>query len=482
MKTYDQRKQCVEAYLKKAKARKFAWNCIKTVASATCLVAIVIGLLHIPYGRQNAAVIPTENSSKPAQTHSTGVPTEPTVPTGTQVPPDDTTPNNTEPSTDTRESMVVKIWVPEENGLVDLMYAQIQRFNETMQCDVRIEATIEAVFPGDVDYYLTADMHNGADLFCIHQEDMSNMMELCLLQQLSTESNYWIKENHHAFAYSVVYSDQNAYAFPMNLENSYVLYYDKSVISPEDVDSLESIIAACEASGRKFSYSIDNGYYLSAFFFATGCHSKWFMKNGEFVGLDDTFDSEEGLIALQGVMKLLSSDCFQSPGNSNISYEECYKQSAAIVDGLWNHEMIGGIFGDNLGVACLPSFTVDEKSYSLRPFGNSVLMGIKPQTDPLRLQVLEELAKFLQSEDCQAERYAQFEGMIPTHYDAQGTITDLQVTVQIAQFFNAEPISYRHGSWYDVTSQIAGRLQNGEAPADILAWYSDSMDKILGGT
>ncbi len=471
MKTYDERKRSI---MKKAGVRRWMRRALFSTTAMVCAFALFIGVPQLLINGGFALLVP--QNTAPSDTSGT-VLDGTTGPINT-IP---SQPNSTDPSTDTREKISVKIWVPEEDGLADLMYAQIQRFNETNQCDVEIDATVECVNPYEVDYYLAADPQNGADLYCFYQEDLSKMIELGLLQQLSTESNHWIKENHHEFAYSVVCSDQNAYAFPMNLKDSYLLYYDKSVISPDDVDSLESIIAACEDSGRKFSYNLDNGYYLSAFFFATGCHSRWFMENGEFVALDDTFDSEEGQIALQGVMKLLNSGCYQSPGNSSLSYEECYKQSAVIVDGLWNYEMISGIWGDNLGVACLPSFTVDGTSYTLRPFGSAAVMGMKPQTDSHRIQVLEKLARFLQSGVCQAERYAQVESMIPTHYGARENITTVHASMQFAQFFDAEPISDRHGSWYDVTSQLAGRLQNGEAPADVLAWYSDSMDKILGG-
>lgn len=81
MKTYDERIKAIGA---KARRRKIVSACIKTAASTLCLVAIIIGLMHIPYGSSNVGVNPTNPTNRPTVTNPptmTTVPTVPTVPT-----------------------------------------------------------------------------------------------------------------------------------------------------------------------------------------------------------------------------------------------------------------------------------------------------------------------------------------------------------------------------------------------------------------
>lgn len=81
MKTYEDRMISIQ---KKAKRKKFVRTCIKTAASTLCLVAIIVGLMHIPYGSSNVGVNPTNPTNRPTVTNPptmTTVPTVPTVPT-----------------------------------------------------------------------------------------------------------------------------------------------------------------------------------------------------------------------------------------------------------------------------------------------------------------------------------------------------------------------------------------------------------------
>ena len=78
MKTYEDRMISIQ---KKAKRKKFVRTCIKTAASTLCLVAIIIGLMHIPYGSFQVGVSPTHTSNNRPTDIFTTVPTYPTLPT-----------------------------------------------------------------------------------------------------------------------------------------------------------------------------------------------------------------------------------------------------------------------------------------------------------------------------------------------------------------------------------------------------------------
>ena len=44
------------------------------------------------------------------------------------------------------------------------------------------------------------------------------------------------------------------YGYPMTADNGYFLYYDKSVLTEEDVQTLDGILAAAEKAGKKVQH------------------------------------------------------------------------------------------------------------------------------------------------------------------------------------------------------------------------------------
>ena len=87
--------------------------------------------------------------------------------------------------------------------------------------------------------------------------------------------------------------------------SSVIMYYDKSVITDAThLTSMESLIADCEAAGKKWSFEMEtSAWYLASFFFGTGCHSNWTTdSSGKFTAVDDTFDSDKGIIAARAMI------------------------------------------------------------------------------------------------------------------------------------------------------------------------------------
>lgn len=61
------------------------------------------------------------------------------------------------------------------------------------------------------------------------------------------------------------------YGYPMTADNGYFLYYDKSVLSEEDVQTLDGILAKANEAGKKVFMDVSNGWYIASFFLGAGC-------------------------------------------------------------------------------------------------------------------------------------------------------------------------------------------------------------------
>ena len=376
----------------------------------------------------------------------------------------------------------IKVWVAE--AAVDLTTSQIKKFNETNTDGIVINATIEPVGEGEAATSMTTDVEAGADIFCFAQDQTARLIQAGALSKLGTSAGKLVSEANDPGVVSAAKSGEDLWAYPLTSDNGYFLYYDKSVVKEESIDSLEAIIADCEAAGKMFSFELEgSAWYTASFFFATGCYSNWTTDSeGKFTGISDNFNSDKGVIASKGMLKLLSSSCYNNA--SKTSGFEAGVPSAAVVSGTWDFETAKSILGDNLGVTDLPSFEVDGTSYHLGSFNGCKLMGVKPQTDAVRAAVLHKLAQYLTSEECQRERFNTL-SWGPANLVAQqdeAVQANPGLKALLAQAPYSVPQGQIHGSWWDIAKVVATNVkEGGEAGIQgALDTYKASIDALFG--
>lgn len=311
----------------------------------------------------------------------------------------------------------ITVWVGE--GTKELTERQIAKFNETNNYKVKFNATVNIVSESKAVGDAVSKPADCADIFCFAQDQLARAVTGGLLATLGTTSVATIEANNDADSIEAAKIGGTVRAFPMTADNGYFMYYDKRVIDESHVGSLEALLADCEAAGKNFSMNInsDGAWYAASFFYATGCKSEWITDdNGNFVNYNDTFNSAEGRIALQGLQKLLKSNAHQD--SDKVADFSAAVPSAVVISGIWDYKAAKTALGDNLGIAPLPSFTVGDQSYQLVSYLGRKLMGIKPQSDALKAAYLQRLAEYLTSDTCQLERFEEM-GWGPSNKVAQ---------------------------------------------------------------
>ena len=353
----------------------------------------------------------------------------------------------------------IKVWVA--NEIVDLTQKQIEEFNATNELGIVFNATIEAQGEGDAATNMVTDVEAGGDIFCFAQDQFSRLIQAGALSKLGQGAAKTVKEGTDANAVAAVTTgDDTLWAYPVTADNTYFMYYDKSVIPDEDVDSLEKLIADCEAAGKNFCFETKtSAWYLASFFFGTGCVSVWKTdEEGKFVDVTDTFNSDKGLIAAKGMKKLVDSPIHVSSSDAS----GFANNAAIVITGTWASADIKAMLGDNMGVADLPSFEVDGTEYHLGSFFGYKLMGVKPQTDPAKGAALHRLAQYLTGAKCSLERFAE-RGWGPANLEAQAdesVANDPILAAVIAQSQYGVVQGAIHGSWWDVAKVIGDEVKD----------------------
>ncbi len=356
----------------------------------------------------------------------------------------------------------IKVWVAENH--VALTNQLIDKFNKENGRGIEIVATVEPVGEGDAATNMINDVEMGADLFTFAQDQTARLILAGALSELGKSAQAVVSEANAAGVVSAATVGGTMFAYPMTADNGYFMYYDKSVIKEEDLGSLEKLIAACEAANRPFSYELENGWYTASFFFGAGCVSEWTTnKDGLYTAVNDTFNSDKGVIAAKGMQKLLQSPMYLN--SSKAADFEAAIPSAIVVSGTWDYETAKGILGDNLGTAKLPAYEVDGKTYQLGSFNGCKLLGVKPQTDVTKAAVLHLLAQYLTNEESQLARFNEL-SWGPANLKAQeneAVKANPGLSALLAQSPYSVPQGQVHGDWWNIAVAAAVAIKEAAA-------------------
>ncbi len=371
----------------------------------------------------------------------------------------------------------ITVWTGED--AVELTKTQIDNFNKENTDGIVFEYEVNPVSEATAADQMLVDVQAGADLYCFAQDQFARLVQGNALNALGAKAAETVISANDPVVVAAGTSGDTLYAYPMTSDNGYFMYYDKSVIPEEDIDSLEALIADCEGAGKFFAFETNtSAWYLASWFFGTGCVSEWTTNDdGEFVSVNDTFNSANGLIAVKGMKKLLDSPC----NLSSSSADSFANGAAVVVTGTWAYEAVKDILGDNMGVADLPSFEVDGKEYHLGSFNGCKLMGVKPQgDDTVKQAALHKLAQYLTDETRQMER---FEALSwgPANLNDQAN-EKVQANPGLAALLQQNqysvPQGQIHGSWWDIAKVIADDVKAAKDDAGLQAALDNYYNKI----
>ena len=388
-----------------------------------------------------------------------------------------------EGTTDLSGTYDITVWVSESDGVAGLTEQQIDAFEEANP-GIVINATVEGVTESNSASNMITDVESGADLYCFAQDQLTRLVEAGALTKLGTAAAAEVTEANDSTSLVAASVGNDIYCYPLTSDNGYFMFYDKSVVQESSLSDLAAIVADCEAAGKTICFETDtSAWYLASFFFATGCHSDWTMaQDGSFTSVDDDFNSEAGLIALKGMQQMVKSDMYVS--SSDTAQFAAAVPAGVVVSGTWGVAAAKEALGDNYAVAELPSFTVDGETYHLGSYSGCKLMGVKPQDDPKKTAVLQKLALYLTSEECQLQRF-ELVGWGPSNLAAQqsdAVKADAALTALAAQNEYSTPQGQIHGSWWDIAKLLGVVAEESTTDEELQAGldsYQQSIDELF---
>ena len=293
------------------------------------------------------------------------------------------------------ETVTLKVWgAQDDQALLGELVEAFKAANPDKTWDI----TLGVVGEPDAKTRYLEDPAAAADVFAFANDQLIDLVNADALYEVTRNKAAIVEANSDGSVESATLNDV-LYGYPMTADNGYFLYYDKSVLSEEDVLSLDAILAKANAAGKKVLMDVSNGWYVASFFLGAGCTLSLDEEGNQVCD----FNNEKGVAVGEAIRAFCADPAFMT-GDDSVIHGGMGETICAAVTGMWNAEAIMNKLGDNYAACKLPTFTCAGEQVQMGSFIGTKLIGVNTQSEyPVEAMML---AEFLTNEAAQEKRFA----------------------------------------------------------------------------
>lgn len=298
--------------------------------------------------------------------------------------------------------------------------------NYTVTVNVQDEDKAQAAILKDVDA--------AADVFDVPHDQLGALVEAgaCYPNTVFADT---VKANDDANAVQASTYKDTLYGYPRSVQSIF-LYYNKSVLSADDVKTMEGMLKKAKAAGKQCGWDMGNNYNTAPLYFANGV--KLFGDKGTDVSAS-TFNSPEAL----AVAKYIST--LKAQGMKNINdgdVEKLLKDGSVVAQatGSWKSQAFKKALGNNYAVAKLPTINIGGSDKQIVSFAGYTLYLVNAHSK--YPQAAMQLADYLTNQDNQIKAFKD-RGVVPANTKAgqdSSVTSDETVAAQLAQIKTSIPM------------------------------------------
>lgn len=363
-----------------------------------------------------------------------------------------------------KKTLTLKVSGPQDEQ--ELMKQMCEAFNaEHPNWDLSFEYVVcgEDVFKDEI----LKDAESAADVFYFANDQIPALVDAGVLSQIGGNNVETIKSDNSDSIYnSVVYNDC-VYGVPFT-PNTYFMFYDKTLLTEDDVKTLEGIMNKETADGvYNFCANIGTGYYLSAWYFAAGCTI--FGADGTDVAAGCDWDSDAGTEATKYLVKLNANSKFILEENNNAIDLFAAHQLGAWFSGSWNAAAVAEALGDDMGVTKIPTANINGKDSQLKSFSGSKCVGVNAYADDQQVAVA--LAMYLANKDNQTTRF-DVRGVVPSNLEVAASDAVAKdpvaaaLALEVSEASVVQPLVSEMGQFWDPATSLGSEIHQGTVTED----------------
>lgn len=374
-----------------------------------------------------------------------------------------------------REKVRLMVWSPSEDQSKDSgewlqtccnnFAAQHPEWDITFVYGVADEATASDA--------VAQDPEASADVFMYANDNITTMTDAGALAKIGGKyAEEVIVTNSDALVDSVTLNGY-LYGVPYTT-NTWYMYYDKSVFTEEDIQSLEAMLKK-----GVVSFPFTNSWYLPAFYIGNGC-TLFGDGTQEELGVD--FGGENAVEVTNYLIDLLADPNFvvDADGSGIAGLRD--GSVSAMFSGSWDYGSVAEILGDNLGAASLPTYHLNGTETQMYAYAGSKAIGVNSHSEYMVAAV--ELAVYLGSAEAQRLHY-ELRSVIPCNtelLEEEAISTDPVVIAQNDTFDRTsilQPFVSNMANCWTPVENMGKSIRNGTVTHSNAAEQTQAMNEAM---
>ncbi len=265
----------------------------------------------------------------------------------------------------------LSIWCPgtDEEVINAIVASFKETYEEYADWNIYIDQTMGE---GDTQAVLVQDKTTAADIICMADDNLRTAVQSNTVLPVDEADVTRIATSDGQDAVDSLSINGTLYGYPYRMDNSYLLFYDTTIYSEEDIQTLDGILAKSAAEGVDFCFDLATGWYAPSVFMANNVY--------QWVGVDqdgvDTIESEyytqagvDVVEALWDLSEQYTNNGWNWTGDQGVIEGGMVAGSQTPVGAaiLWNDPALQKN-NPNIAVAPLPAITVNGEAKPLHTF------------------------------------------------------------------------------------------------------------------
>ena len=389
---------------------------------------------------------------------------------------------NTEKNTEKKDTEVaaedeawegdLTVWSPQEDQDTNWLQDQCEAF-AAEHPNWKINFNYGVCPEGEAKDNVTKDVEAAADVYMLANDNIPDLVSAGALSELGGDYlGYVTSTNSDSILASVTYND-SVVAFPFT-PNTWFMYYDKSVFSEDDVKNFDTMLEKAGEAGKKVSFKLTDSWYIEAFYVANGCT---LFGDGTDTDAGIDFGGDKAAAVTEYLVDLAANPNFLVDADGS-GLAGLGDSVAALFSGTWDAEAVKEKLGDNMGVAALPTVTIDGKEGQMKSFIGSKAIGVNPNAE--NQQVAMSLAAYLAGEKAQTAHY-EMRNLLPSNINISladdpiaTAVTNVMTDTSIMQ-----PLCKEMSNYWSPAENMGKNIQSGEVTKDNAAEKTEEMNTTM---
>lgn len=359
-------------------------------------------------------------------------------------------------SGDAGNDLVVSVGTEEDKEVLEQITSDFKKANPDFPYTVKAKVISEANASNQV----LGDINSAPDVFAFADDQLNALAASGILHPIDDSS---VKSDNLDAAVDAASIDGKLYAYPMTADNGYFLYYNKKYFKDSDLKTLDGILKAAASKGKKVTMDIGSGWYMYSFYGNTGL--KLSLADDGLTNVCDwnsTKNKITGLDVAKAMSAIAKKPGFLAGGDDVLKAKAAGGTVIAGVSGVWLSQDLKKAWGDDMGAAKLPTYTVAGKQVQMASFAGYKMVGVNSFSP--KAEWANKLAAYMTNEKSQTLRFEK-RGQGPSNKkaaesDAVKASPAIQALLAQSKYASLQRVGQKY---WDATTAFGSELVSGSA-------------------